>query len=35
VADRVFIIEKGRIRFNGTVAQFSANEAVRSSYLAL
>jgi len=35
VADRVFIIEKGRICFTGTVAQFSADETVRSTYLAV
>ena len=35
VADRVFIIEKGRICFSGSVAQFSADKAVRGTYLAV
>jgi branched-chain amino acid transport system ATP-binding protein len=35
VSDRAYIIEKGRIRFSGTIAELNANEAVRSTYLAL
>jgi branched-chain amino acid transport system ATP-binding protein len=35
VADRVFVIEKGRICFAGSALQFSADEAVRNTYLAV
>jgi len=35
VADRAYIIEKGRIRFGGTIAELSANEEVRNTYLAV
>jgi branched-chain amino acid transport system ATP-binding protein len=35
VADRALIIEKGRIRFTGTMAELMANEAVRAQYLSL
>jgi branched-chain amino acid transport system ATP-binding protein len=35
VADRALIIEKGRIRFTGTMADLKANEAVRAQYLSL
>ena len=35
VADRAYIIEKGRIRFAGTMAELSANEDVRAQYLAV
>lgn len=35
VADRAYIIEKGRIRFEGTMAELSANEDVRTQYLAV
>jgi branched-chain amino acid transport system ATP-binding protein len=35
VADRALIIEKGRIRFTGTLAELMANEAVRTQYLSL
>jgi len=35
VADRAFIIEKGRIRFSGTIAELSANAEVRNTYLAV
>jgi branched-chain amino acid transport system ATP-binding protein len=35
VADRALIIEKGRIRFAGTMAELMANEAVRAQYLSL
>jgi branched-chain amino acid transport system ATP-binding protein len=35
VADRALIIEKGRIRFTGTMAELVANEAVRAQYLSL
>ena len=35
VADRALIIEKGRIRFIGTMAELMANDAVRAQYLSL
>lgn len=35
VADRALIIEKGRIRFTGTMADLMASEAVRAQYLSL
>jgi len=35
VSDRAYIIEKGRIRFSGTMAELAANEEVRAQYLAL
>ena len=35
VADRAYIIEKGRIRFGGTIAELSAHEEVRNTYLAV
>ena len=35
VADRALIIEKGRIRFTGTMTDLVANEAVRAQYLSL
>jgi len=35
VSDRAYIIEKGRIRFAGTMAGLAANDEVRSLYLAL
>jgi branched-chain amino acid transport system ATP-binding protein len=35
VADRAYVIEKGRIRFAGTMAQLAADEAVRARYLAV
>ena len=34
VADRAYIIEKGRIRFSGTMAELDANDDVRAQYLA-
>jgi len=33
VSDRAFIIEKGRIRYEGTMAELAANEEVRHAYL--
>ncbi len=33
VADRALIIEKGRIRYQGTLAELAADQAVRSAYL--
>jgi branched-chain amino acid transport system ATP-binding protein len=35
VADRAAIIEKGAIRFIGTMAQLKVNEAVRTQYLSV
>jgi branched-chain amino acid transport system ATP-binding protein len=35
VSDRAYIIEKGRIRFAGTMAALTANEDVRNQYLAV
>lgn len=35
VADRAAIIEKGVIRFTGTMAELKSNEAVRSQYLSV
>jgi branched-chain amino acid transport system ATP-binding protein len=35
VADRAYIIEKGRIRFGGTIDELAANDAVRNAYLAV
>jgi branched-chain amino acid transport system ATP-binding protein len=35
VADRAYIIEKGRIRFSGTMAELAARDDVRAQYLAL
>lgn len=35
VADRAYIIEKGHIRFHGTMAELAANEPIRSTYLSI
>jgi branched-chain amino acid transport system ATP-binding protein len=35
VSDRAYIIEKGRIRFSGTMDELAANADVRSQYLAV
>ena len=35
IADRGYVIEKGRIRFEGTMAELSANEEVKRKYLML
>jgi branched-chain amino acid transport system ATP-binding protein len=35
VADRFCVIEKGRVRFSGTVAEFDARPDIRDTYLAL
>jgi branched-chain amino acid transport system ATP-binding protein len=34
VADRVYVIEKGRVRFGGTMAEFDARPDIRDGYLA-
>lgn len=33
VSDRAYVLEKGQIRFSGTMAELSANEEVRRAYL--
>jgi len=33
VSDRAYILEKGRIQYEGTVAQLQANQEVRRRYL--
>jgi branched-chain amino acid transport system ATP-binding protein len=35
VADRAYIIEKGRIRFQGTMTELSANSQIQAQYLAV
>jgi branched-chain amino acid transport system ATP-binding protein len=35
LADRAYIIEKGEIRFGGTMAELDADESVRRAYLAV
>jgi branched-chain amino acid transport system ATP-binding protein len=35
LADRVYVLEKGHIRYQGTAREFRANEAIRHQYLAL
>jgi branched-chain amino acid transport system ATP-binding protein len=35
IADRVCVIEKGRIRYSGTTAEFDARTDIRDAYLAL
>jgi branched-chain amino acid transport system ATP-binding protein len=35
VADRAYVIEKGRIRYSGTMAELAADEAVRAAYLSV
>jgi len=35
VADRAYIIEKGRIRYSGTMSDLAANDAVRAQYLSV
>jgi branched-chain amino acid transport system ATP-binding protein len=35
VADRAYIIEKGRIRYHGSMAELNANAAVREQYLSV
>jgi branched-chain amino acid transport system ATP-binding protein len=33
VSDRAYVIEKGQVRFAGTMAELDADEAVRRAYL--
>ena len=35
LADRVYVLEKGHIRFHGTTREFRADDAIRHQYLAL
>jgi len=35
LGDRVYILEKGRVRFEGTTAEFLADDEVRRAYLAV
>ena len=35
LADRVYVLEKGTVRYEGTVAAFRADETIRHQYLAL
>jgi len=35
ISDRAYIIEKGRTRFSGTIAELDANEDIRNAYLAV
>jgi branched-chain amino acid transport system ATP-binding protein len=35
VADRAYIIEKGRIRFTGTMSDLNADDSIRRAYLAV
>ena len=35
VAERVYVVEKGAVRFSGTMAEFDAAPEVRDAYLAL
>jgi branched-chain amino acid transport system ATP-binding protein len=35
ISDRAYVIETGRIRFSGTMAELAGNEAIRNAYLAI
>lgn len=35
IADRAYIIEKGQIRFDGTMAELAANDSLREQYLSV
>ena len=35
LADRVYVLEKGHIRYEGSVAAFREDDSVRAQYLAL
>ena len=35
ISDRAYIIEKGRMRFSGTMAELEANPEIRDAYLAV
>jgi branched-chain amino acid transport system ATP-binding protein len=33
ISDRAYVIEKGHIRFHGTMHELAANEVVKAKYL--
>ncbi len=35
LGDRVYVLEKGMVRYQGTMADFLANDAVRRAHLAI
>jgi branched-chain amino acid transport system ATP-binding protein len=35
LSDRAYVLEKGQVRFAGTIAELQDNEEVRRQYLAL
>jgi len=35
VSDRAYVLEKGQIRFEGSMTELSANEEVRRNYLSV
>jgi len=35
ISDRAYILEKGRVRFSGTIAEIDADAAIRDAYLAV
>jgi len=35
VSDRAYVLEKGQIRYSGTMADLAANDEVRRAYLSL
>ena len=35
IADRAYIIEKGQIRFGGTMAELAADQSLREQYLSV
>jgi branched-chain amino acid transport system ATP-binding protein len=35
LSDRAYILEKGQVRFTGTITELQDNEAIRRQYLAL
>ena len=35
LSDRAYVLEKGQVRFSGTIAELQANEEIRRQYLAL
>jgi branched-chain amino acid transport system ATP-binding protein len=35
VSNRAYVIEKGQVRYTGTMAELKSNDEIRRSYLAL
>jgi branched-chain amino acid transport system ATP-binding protein len=35
ISDRAYIVEKGRVRFEGTMQELEANPEIRDAYLAV